>query len=39
MLFWKDTFAASADLADVKELDDSRWTSWPRPSGGFLDLG
>lgn len=39
MLFWKDTFATSADLADVKELDDSRWTSWPRPSGGFLDLG
>lgn len=39
MLFWKDTFAASADPADVNELDDSRWTSWPRPSGGFLDLG
>lgn len=39
MLFWKDTFAASADLADVKELGDSQWTSWPRPSGGFLDLG
>jgi len=39
MLFWKDTFAASAELADVKELGDSQWTSWPRPSGGFLDLG
>ncbi|KAG1733136.1 hypothetical protein EDB19DRAFT_1731825 [Suillus lakei] len=39
MLFWKDMFATSADLAAVKELDDSQWTSWPRPSGGFLDLG
>ncbi|KAG1718522.1 hypothetical protein EDB19DRAFT_1920468 [Suillus lakei] len=39
MLFWKDMFATSADRAAVKELDDSQWTSWPRPSGGFLDLG
>lgn len=39
MLFWKDTFAASADLADVQEVDDLRWASWSRPSGGFLDLG
>ncbi|KAG0698900.1 hypothetical protein DFH29DRAFT_939266 [Suillus ampliporus] len=39
MLFWKDMFAASGDLAAVKELDDSPWKSWPRPPGGFLDLG
>ncbi|KAG2112408.1 hypothetical protein DEU56DRAFT_202623 [Suillus clintonianus] len=34
MLFWKDMFATSS----VKELDESPWKSWPRPSG-FLDLG
>jgi tRNASer (uridine44-2'-O)-methyltransferase len=35
MLFWKDMLATSS----VKELDGSPWKSWPRPSGGFLDLG
>ncbi|KAG1733392.1 uncharacterized protein EDB91DRAFT_1149343 [Suillus paluster] len=39
MLFWKDMFADSADLAAVTELHDSPWKSWPRPAKGFLDLG
>ena len=39
MLLWKDTFR-TAEGADETDADsDQPWHLWPRPSGGFLDLG
>lgn len=44
MLLWKDTFAPNASantLADPEseELTTEPWKKWPRPPGGFFDLG
>ncbi|KZV96188.1 DUF1613-domain-containing protein [Exidia glandulosa HHB12029] len=40
MLLWKTTYAASvnAGISNGAALDEP-WRSWPRPPGGFLDLG
>ncbi|KAF8960443.1 hypothetical protein BDZ97DRAFT_1309829 [Flammula alnicola] len=37
MLLWKDTFSSDNEnnLVDAAEP----WKSWPRPPGGFLDIG
>lgn len=37
MLLWKDSY--SHIPTRTLEHDDRPWLSWPRPSGGFLDLG
>ncbi|KIM37996.1 hypothetical protein M413DRAFT_448042 [Hebeloma cylindrosporum] len=35
ILLWKQSFTSSASEEDPEEP----WKSWPRPPGGFLDLG
>ncbi len=50
MLLWKDTYdkdsitykpneppVSDGELSSL--LDGPAWYTWPRPSGGFLDLG
>lgn len=37
MLLWKDTFSTSGST--VADSAEEPWKSWPRPPGGFLDLG
>lgn len=37
MLLWKDTFSTSGST--VVDSAEEPWKSWPRPPGGFLDLG
>ena len=41
MLLWKDTFGSSTSAGlSSKQVDpDPPWSDWPRPPGGFLDLG
>lgn len=41
MLLWKATFSSGSDEAP-SEFSSNRnepWKKWPRPPGGFLDLG
>ncbi|KAF4581735.1 tRNA(Ser) Um(44) 2'-O-methyltransferase [Pleurotus pulmonarius] len=38
MLLWKDS-CSQVPAPSTTEHDDRPWLSWPRPSGGFLDLG
>ncbi|KAL4258706.1 tRNA (uracil-O(2)-)-methyltransferase [Pleurotus pulmonarius] len=38
MLLWKDS-CSQVPAPSTTEHDDCPWLSWPRPSGGFLDLG
>ncbi|TFK33395.1 DUF1613 domain-containing protein [Crucibulum laeve] len=38
MLLWKDTFAIP-DSPEGEPNAEEPWKSWPRPPGGFLDLG
>ncbi|KAF8157227.1 hypothetical protein B0H34DRAFT_658721 [Crassisporium funariophilum] len=38
MLLWKDTFTSDIDVDPTSNLEDP-WKRWPRPPGGFLDLG
>jgi tRNASer (uridine44-2'-O)-methyltransferase len=35
ILLWKQTFPSS----NIEEDPEEPWKSWPRPPGGFLDLG
>ncbi|KIJ95954.1 hypothetical protein K443DRAFT_134277 [Laccaria amethystina LaAM-08-1] len=37
MFLWKDTFSTSGST--VVDSAEEPWKSWPRPPGGFLDLG
>ncbi|THU79346.1 DUF1613-domain-containing protein [Dendrothele bispora CBS 962.96] len=41
MLLWKDTFKEGLDKFDDEKFDGhcEPWRDWPRPPGGFLDLG
>lgn len=42
MLLWKDTYGPETippDLAPVAAPDVEPWRRWPRPPGGFVDLG
>lgn len=38
MLLWKDTFGSSTSSGESVDSDPP-WQNWPRPPGGFLDLG
>ena len=44
MLLWKDTFTTSTTEDETsqqpgEDLANEPWKAWPRPPGGFLDLG
>lgn len=41
MLLWKDTFGSSTSTEESFQPveSDPPWQHWPRPPGGFLDLG
>lgn len=41
MLLWKDTFQKEEDDRDPlsDHHSDTPWKSWPRPPGGFVDVG
>ncbi|KAI0051852.1 DUF1613 domain-containing protein [Auriscalpium vulgare] len=42
MLLWKYTFAeesAQAAQVDIQTFDAEPWRAWPRPPGGFADIG
>ncbi|KAF8811622.1 DUF1613 domain-containing protein [Phlegmacium glaucopus] len=40
MLLWKDTFSSDTDTSTNLSSNLSEpWKEWPRPPGGFLDLG
>ncbi|KAI0375354.1 DUF1613-domain-containing protein [Pilatotrama ljubarskyi] len=42
MLLWKETYGpqyVESLREDVESLDAAPWKNWPRPPGGFLDLG
>ena len=41
MLLWKATFSSDSDDApdNLSSNLNEPWKTWPRPPGGFLDLG
>jgi tRNASer (uridine44-2'-O)-methyltransferase len=41
MLLWKATFSSDSDHAPNNLSSNLKepWKEWPRPPGGFLDLG
>ncbi|KAI0963810.1 hypothetical protein AcW1_000783 [Taiwanofungus camphoratus] len=41
MLLWKSMYTSpqSADLGSLQVYEQGPWKQWPRPPGGFLDLG
>ena len=39
MLLWKTTFPSGSDDASKNVSSSEFWKEWPRPPGGFLDLG
>lgn len=41
MLLWKATFSSGSDDApnNLSSNLNEPWKKWPRPPGGFLDLG